>query len=75
VFANADGPYENCPPPSGDFYADPLFCDLDEFEISPNSLCAPSSPTGCGLVGARNVGCGPVSITAMSWGQVKANYR
>ncbi|MBZ0269847.1 right-handed parallel beta-helix repeat-containing protein [bacterium] len=61
----------------GNFSADPRFCDADggDFTLRSNSPCAPPGVTGCGLVGALPVGCGPVSVAAMSWGQVKGAYR
>lgn len=62
----------------GNFSADPLFCapDARDFTLRSDSPCAPESgPTGCGLVGALGVGCGPVSLTPESWARVKARYR
>jgi hypothetical protein len=59
------------------FQADPLFCDAGtgDFTIRSNSPCAPPGVTGCGLVGALPVGCGPVSIEAASWAVIKGKYR
>ena len=39
---------------------DPLFCDPEtgNFELQPNSPCAPENNPPCGLIGALPVGCG-----------------
>ena len=54
-----------------------VICDPDagDFTIRSNSPCAPPGLTGCGLVGALDVGCGPVSVDEASWGKIKAAYR
>ena len=59
------------------FIRDPLFCDspAGDFTIQSDSPCAPPGVTGCGLVGALPVGCGPVSVEDWSWGQIKGAYR
>jgi hypothetical protein len=56
--------------------ADPVFCDAnaDNFTISGNSPAAPNDPSGCGLRGAFPVGCGAVSVEAVSWGHIKGKY-
>jgi hypothetical protein len=67
----------------GNFSADPLFCDGDlvdddedyDLHIRSDSPCAPPGVTGCGLVGALPVGCGPISIEELSWGAIKNRYR
>jgi predicted outer membrane repeat protein len=61
----------------GNFHADPLFCDAenDDFTIHSDSPCAPPGVTGCGLVGALPVGCGPIGLESWSWGQIKGAYR
>ena len=60
----------------GNFSADPLFCDAGsgEYGLQADSPCAPEA-TGCGLVGARPVECGPTSLQEESWAQVKARFR
>ncbi len=57
--------------------ADPFFCDAanDVFTIQSNSPASPDHPSECGLRGAFEVGCGPVSVEQHSWGKVKALYR
>jgi hypothetical protein len=39
----------------------PLFCDAatDNYSLRPESPCAPENSGGCGLIGARSVGCIP----------------
>jgi hypothetical protein len=64
VFGNLGGDWTGCLTGEGtgsNFSADPLFCDLpgNDFGIPFNSPCAPPGVTGCGLVGAWPVGCGP----------------
>ncbi|GJM43385.1 MAG: hypothetical protein DHS20C21_02270 [Gemmatimonadota bacterium] len=77
LFGNAEGVYANCPPPDNDIYQDPQFCDIAsaDFGLRSSSPCAAPGPTGCGLIGARPVACGPVSIEATSWSRIKAAYR
>jgi predicted outer membrane repeat protein len=62
---------------NGNFSVDPLFCDPEngDFTIQSDSPCAPPGVTGCGLVGALPVGCGPISVEPKSWARVKANFR
>lgn len=57
--------------------ADPLFCDpgKGDFHVSTISPCAPTAPSGCGLIGALGVGCGPVGVEETTWGELKAAYR
>jgi hypothetical protein len=57
--------------------ANPRFCDPKLFEqtIRSDSPCAPPGPTGCGLIGAKPVGCGAVALESESWGEIKARYR
>ena len=46
----------------GNIAADPAFCspDTGSFTLHESSPCLPdSSPPGCGLIGARGIGCGP----------------
>jgi hypothetical protein len=60
----------------GNFSADPLFCDPEagDFTLQSDSPCGPPGVTGCGLVGALGVGCGPVSVMEESWARVKSRY-
>ncbi|MCA9753788.1 MAG: right-handed parallel beta-helix repeat-containing protein [Gemmatimonadetes bacterium] len=79
LFGNQDGdwvgPIADQADVSGNFSADPLFCDSEEYEIAADSPCAPPGITGCGPVGAKIVGCGPLSIEELGWARVKAFYR
>jgi predicted outer membrane repeat protein len=80
IFGNAGGNWIGCIAPQrdvrGNFDADPLFCDADGavLTLSGASPCAPSA-SGCGLVGALSVGCGPVALEALDWGRIAAKYR
>jgi len=62
---------------NGNFSADPLYCDAEngDYTIQSGSPCTPPGATGCGLVGALPVGCGPVSLEPESWARVKARYK
>jgi hypothetical protein len=64
---------------SGNIRADPLFCDPGAFDyrLASNSPCAPfSAPNAeCDLIGAHEVGCGPISVARESWGRIKERYR
>jgi hypothetical protein len=62
---------------NGNFSASPLFCDpaSGDFQIRSDSPCAPANSGGCGLIGALDVGCGPVSLTLETWARIKAGYR
>ncbi|MFN8180137.1 MAG: right-handed parallel beta-helix repeat-containing protein [bacterium] len=79
---NVDGDYyEHWLPPPTDIHADPLFCDpvaLD-FHLQDASPAAPAHSGGCGLIGAFDVNCGPVSaggsLESRSWGSLKSLYR
>jgi predicted outer membrane repeat protein len=81
VYGNVAGDWVGCIAPqasvAGNFSADPIFCDADggDFEIRSDSPCAPPGITGCGLVGARPVGCDAVSVQQDSWATIKARYR
>ena len=65
---------------SGNFSADPLFCDAGrgDYSIDAISPCAAGNhPTGydsC-LIGALDVGCGCPSTEPSTWGAIKAIYR
>ena len=61
----------------GNFSADPLFCDAagGTWTVRSDSPCAPPGVTGCGLVGALDVGCATVSIQPSTWARIKGVYR
>lgn len=69
--------YQGCATSPADFSADPQFCNLAEldFRLHESSPCAAAhSPAGCGLIGARDVGCGPVAIEPATWGRIKTRF-
>jgi hypothetical protein len=84
VFGNEGGDFVGCIASQdtldGNFSADPLFCDPvnDDLTLRPDSPCMPGNhPYGadCGLIGAMESGCGPISIESDSWGKVKERFR
>ena len=81
VVGNSGGDYVGCLAGqngvNGNFSLDPAFCDpaAGDYTLRSDSPCAPPGVTGCGLVGALPVGCGPVSVEPASWGELKAWYR
>lgn len=62
---------------ASNLWADPTFCDANagDYSISSSSPCAPAHSSGCGLVGALPVECGPVALDRTTWGMIKADYR
>lgn len=60
----------------GNLEADPRFCnpDLHDWTLQSDSPCAPESGSECGLIGALDVGCGPVPLIEMSWGALKFDF-
>jgi hypothetical protein len=65
---------------NGNFSADPMFCDPNngDFTLHCDSPCLPGNhPHGddCGLIGARDMGCGATPIIPTRWGEVKALFR
>jgi hypothetical protein len=61
----------------GNIAVDPLFCDVQgrDYRLEQASPCTPEhSPSGCGLIGALDVGCGPIAVAPRSWGQIKARF-
>ncbi|MFH1144680.1 MAG: right-handed parallel beta-helix repeat-containing protein [Candidatus Eisenbacteria bacterium] len=64
---------------AGNVCADPQFCSPTPVEhanwsIQSDSPCA-SENSGCGLIGAWDVGCGSAPARETSWGAVKALFR
>ena len=63
---------------NGNDSLDPLFCwteNLDPYTLFDESPCAPGNTPGCGLIGARGVGCTASPVQVSTWGAVKALYR
>ncbi len=57
----------------GNVNLDPLFCA--DYSLAESSPCAPANaPAGCGLIGARDVGCAG-AVEPSTWGRIKAEYR
>jgi hypothetical protein len=74
---NPDGDFRFYTPGPTDIFVDPEFCNPDagDFTLSSTSPCLPGNSNGCGLIGALGMGCGTVSVTPMSWGRIKNQYR
>lgn len=64
---------------NGNIAEDPLFCDLEVFDLSlrADSPCAPFSAPDpeCDLIGAWPADCGATSTNECSWGAVKGLFR
>lgn len=77
VWNSANTNYSGCPAHPSNLSADPLFCNLAalDLRLDQASPCAPAnSPAGCGLIGALDVGCGPVAVEPTTWGRIKARF-
>lgn len=76
-WSNPDGDVENFSFGPSDRVIDPRFCGSPNGDLSvrSDSPCLPGRSAGCGLIGAREEGCGPVSIETESWGRLKDRYR
>ena len=72
-----NAPGNHYTPGPTDRIIDPLLCDptTGDFRLMVGSPCLPGDPLGCGLIGAFDQGCGTISISPMTWGQVKGVYR
>jgi hypothetical protein len=88
LFGNGGGDWTGClagfEGTSGNFSADPLFCDqaARDYRLSESSPCvAGNHPDGesCGLVGALGKACGAVHVDGemgrSSWGRIKGTFR
>ncbi|MFN8179668.1 MAG: right-handed parallel beta-helix repeat-containing protein [bacterium] len=77
-WANAAGDYfDQWVAAPSDIHADPLFCDpvTLNFHVEAASPAAPANSHGCGLIGAHDVNCGPVSVEPTSWGRLKGLFK
>jgi hypothetical protein len=76
-FANPDGDVRFYTPGPTDIFVDPQFCNPDagDFTLTSTSPCLPGNSNGCGQIGAFGMGCGTVSVTPMSWGRIKNQFR
>jgi hypothetical protein len=59
---------------SGNFSADPLFCDRGAGDLTLDSSSPCVSANSCGLIGALGIGCGTVAIQTESWGRIKSRF-
>ncbi len=63
---------------NGNISEDPLYCagaaPEDPYSLRDDSPCAPANNPECGLIGARDVGCGSSPVSPASWGRIKAIY-
>jgi len=79
VMYNVEGADELCGPGTVNALADPLFCDVYEYDFTlcENSPCLPEGNPWGELVGALDQGCSDCSspVTRTSWGAIKAMYR
>jgi hypothetical protein len=76
-FANEGSGYAgNWSAGPADVFADPEFCDEVNLDLRLRSS-SPAAPANspCGLIGAHEVGCGPVPVERTSWGKIKGAYR
>ena len=66
-------------PGNGNQRAEPMFCmgnnPGDPYTLHSSSPCAPDNSGGCGLIGARPVGCGTTPVLDVTWGAIKRMYR
>jgi hypothetical protein len=78
VFGNREGDEICAEDLGGNFAADPLFCNPgNDYTLDGASPCLPGNhPQGvaCGLIGAREQGCGATPVERTTWGQIKARY-
>ena len=59
----------DCALGADNFSADPMFCNeaADDYHLHEDSPCAAgSTPAGCGLVGALQVGCWAAPISSLT---------
>jgi hypothetical protein len=65
---------------NGNISVDPEFCgvaDSGNYLLQSDSPCAPGNHPDaydCGIIGAKEVGCGTVSTTRGTWGHLKGRY-
>jgi len=53
---------------------DPQFCGIDRWDLQADSPCAGPSNPSCGLIGARDLGCGVDAVAQTTWGSIKARW-
>ncbi len=74
---NDSGDFVNYVPQPTDVHIAPMFCDAPnlDFTLSAFSPCLPGGIPTCGLIGAWDQGCGVISVSQRSWGEIKSLYR
>ena len=73
VWGNADDTI--CPGGANNISADPQYCGADRWDLQADSPCAAEISPICGLIGGRDVGCGPDAVEPTTWGQIKGIWR
>jgi len=71
--------------PSGDYYGiaagenslsvDPLFCDMENCDLTVSGSSPAVTTPGCDLIGAETIGCGFTPTENTSWSGIKSMYR
>jgi hypothetical protein len=83
IYGNPGGDWVSCVADqigeNGNICLDPQFCSDspggdENWSIQSDSPCAPEQ-SGCGLIGAWDVGCGTTAAESRTWGGVKALFR
>jgi len=78
IWGNTDGDWPPCIRDQGgtreNLWLDPGFCDPASGDLTLRGD-SPCFATPCGTIGAFDVACAPVSVDALTWGQVKARHR
>jgi len=57
------------------FSLDPLLCDPTNGDVTLHSDSPCVNATGCGVVGAKGIGCGDSPIKVTTWGRLKFSYK
>lgn len=74
---NDSGDFSGYVPQLTDVHIDPMFCNAPnlDFSLSAFSPCLPGGIPTCDLIGAWGQGCGVISVSQRSWGEIKSLYR
>jgi hypothetical protein len=86
IFGNIGDPVGDAIPPGAvdnghNIFSNPQFCNATwapDPTVKETSPCLPGNhpnAAACGLIGARQAGCGAVPVEATTWGGLKAKYR
>jgi predicted outer membrane repeat protein len=81
LYGNSGGDWVGCVASqngvNGNFAADPMFCDMNHWDLTLHtaSPCAPGgSPDACGLIGSKDVACGPAWFPGLGGGALIVHY-